>query len=270
MPPLSSVQKAAVASFVSITGAPEKAATRYLKNTNYKLNEAVDSYFQGTGGASSTAKDSQLTKLFDSLRNAQEDPKDSLGADSSMAYLNSIGVDLEGASLFLAMELVQAPTIGEITRTGFINGWKAHHVTEAKTESQKQYFKRLADSLSKDRDLFRRVYRYAFVVGREGDQRALSLDNAILYWELLFKKPGMVWIGETTGIDWLAEWISFLRENWTRSVSRDMWNQTFEFALKSMADEALSFWSEDGAWPGVIDDFVAWYKRKSSAMDVDA
>ncbi|KAI1803171.1 DUF298-domain-containing protein [Daldinia bambusicola] len=270
MPPLSSVQKAAIASFVSITGASDKTAARYLKNTNYKLNEAVDSYFQGNAGASSTTKDSQLTKLFDSLRNAEEDPKDSLGADSSMAYLTSIGVDLEGASLFLAMELVQAPTIGEITRTGFINGWKAHPAADAKIESQKQYFKRLADSLSKDRDLFRRVYRYAFVVGREGDQRALSLDNAILYWELLFKKPGMVWIGETTGTDWLAEWIAFLRENWTRSVSRDMWNQTFEFALKSMADEALSFWSEDGAWPGVIDDFVAWYKRKSSAMDVDA
>lgn len=52
-----------------------------------------------------------------------EDQKDVLGADSSMQYLNSIGVDLEGASLFLAMELVQAPTIGEITRDGFVKGW---------------------------------------------------------------------------------------------------------------------------------------------------
>lgn len=41
-----------------------------------------------------------------------------------MLYLQSIGVDLEGASLFLAMELVQAPTIGEITREGFVKGWK--------------------------------------------------------------------------------------------------------------------------------------------------
>ncbi|KAI1654549.1 DUF298-domain-containing protein [Daldinia decipiens] len=270
MPPLSSAQKAAVASFVSITGAPDKIASRYLKNTGYKLNEAIDAFFQGNASTSTTTKESQLTKLFDSLRNTEEDPKDALGADSSMAYLTSIGVDLEGASLFLAMELIQAPTIGEITRIGFVNGWKANAAAEAKIEGQKQYFKRLADSLSKDRDLFRKVYRYAFVVGREGDQRALSLDNAILYWELLFKKPGMLWIGETTGTDWLAEWIAFLRENWTRSVSRDMWNQTFEFALKSMADEALSFWSEDGAWPGVVDDFVAWYKRKSSEMDVDA
>jgi DCN1-like protein 1/2 len=41
-----------------------------------------------------------------------------------------------------------------------------------------------------------------------------------------------------------------------------MWNQTFEFFQKTMQDETLSFWSEDGAWPGVIDEFVAFIKEK--------
>lgn len=86
---------------------------------------------------------------------------------------------------------------------------------------------------------------------------------------MLFKKPGQAWVGGAAGVDWLAEWIAFLRGNWTRSVSRDMWNQTFEFAVKSREDESLGFWSEDGAWPGVVDEFVAWYRRKSE-MDVDA
>ncbi|KAI0156683.1 DUF298-domain-containing protein [Hypoxylon sp. FL1284] len=269
MPPLSSAQRSTTASFVNITGANDKTATRYLKNTGYKLNEAVDAYFQATAGGSSSTRDSQLTKLFGSLRNDAEDQKDTLGADSSMTYLQGIGVDLEGASLFVAMELIQAPTIGEITREGFVKGWKAVPSVEPKVEAQKQHFKRLVDALSRERDLFRKVYRYAFVVGREGDQRALSLDNAILYWEMLFKKPGQEWQGYASGIDWLAEWIAFLRENWTRSVSRDMWNQTFEFAVKSKEDETLGFWSEDGAWPGVVDEFVAWYRRKSE-MDVDA
>ncbi|KAI1773651.1 DUF298-domain-containing protein [Hypoxylon cercidicola] len=269
MPPPTSVQKNSITGFMSITGANEKTATRYLKNTGYKLNDAVDAYFQANAGGSSLTREAQLAKLFDSLRNEAEDPKDILGADSSMTYLQGIGVDLEGASLFLAMELVQAPTIGEITREGFVKGWKTQPGVDAKIEAHKQQFKRLVDALGKDRDLFRKVYRYAFVVGREGDQRALSLDNAILYWEMLFKKPGQAWVGKTAGIDWLAEWIAFLRENWTRSVSRDMWNQAFEFAIKSKEDESLGFWSEDGAWPGVIDEFVAWYRRKSE-MDVDA
>ncbi|KAI0010213.1 DUF298-domain-containing protein [Xylariaceae sp. FL0662B] len=269
MPPQSSAQKAAVANFVSITGATERTATKFLKNTGYKINEAVDSYFQSSASTSSGHnKELQLNKLFDSLRNDAEDPRDALGADSSMKYLQNIGVDLEGASLFVAMELVQAPSIGEITRQGFVTGWRASGA-DAKLEAQKQHFRRLIDSLARDRDLFRRVYRYTFIVGKEPDQRALSLENAIVYWEMLFKKPGQRWIGHETGVDYLTEWVTFLREKWTRSVSRDMWNQTFEFAIKSAQDETLSFWSEDGAWPGVIDDFVAWYKRKVD-MEVDA
>ena len=42
-----------------------------------------------------------------------------------MAYLgNELGVSLEDASLFAALEMFQAPSIGEITRAGFIDGWK--------------------------------------------------------------------------------------------------------------------------------------------------
>lgn len=123
--------------------------------------------------------------------------------------------------------------------------------------------------MTKERDLFRKVYRYAFIVGKEGEQRALSLELALLYWDTLFKKPGQIWIGSSRKTDWLNEWKSFLQENWKRSVNRDMWNQTLEFAFKSIDDESLGFWSEDGAWPGVIDEFVAWYKRKSE-MEVDA
>ncbi|KAI0597612.1 Cullin binding-domain-containing protein [Biscogniauxia sp. FL1348] len=269
MPPSTAAQKSAVSSFISITGATERTATKYLKNTSYKLNEAVDAYFQSSAGsASSQNRDAQLNKIFDSLRNDAEDAKDVLGADSSMSYLESLGVGLEDASLFIAMELIQAPSLGEIPRAGFVKGW-AEAGVEPKLEVQQAHFKRLVDAMPRDRELFRRVYRYAFVVGKEGDQRALSLENSLIYWEMLFKKPGQAWVGRGTGVNWLNEWTTYLRENWTRSVNRDMWNQTLEFALKSMEDESLSFWNEDGAWPGVIDDFVAWYRRKSE-MDIDA
>jgi DCN1-like protein 1/2 len=46
--------------------------------------------------------------------------------ESTMAYLgDKLGVSLENAELFVVMELVQAPSIGEITRTGFVDGWKS-------------------------------------------------------------------------------------------------------------------------------------------------
>jgi DCN1-like protein 1/2 len=82
----------------------------------------------------------------------------------------------------------------------------------------------------------------------------------------------MTW--RTAHHNWLDLWTTFLKETWTRSVNKDMWNMSLEFAVKSMEDETLSFWNEDGAWPSVIDDFVAWCRGKgigeAETMDVDA
>lgn len=78
---------------------------------------------------------------------------------------------------------------------------------------------------------------------------------------------------KTSNRNWLELWKSFLNDKWTRSVNKDMWNMTLEFALKSLSDESLSFWNEDGAWPSVIDDFVDWCREqgigKTDGMDVD-
>lgn len=41
-PPSSGQQKILVAQFVALTGASERQATKYLKSTGYKINEAVD------------------------------------------------------------------------------------------------------------------------------------------------------------------------------------------------------------------------------------
>lgn len=114
--------------------------------------------------------------------------------------------------------------------------------------------------MSKDVALFRRIYRHAFLASKESSQKSLPLENAIVYWNLLFSSPGRLWVSES--VDWLRLWIEFLQKNWNKTVNKDMWNQLFEFYLKSLEDEKLTFWSEDGAWPGVIDDFVAYVKPK--------
>jgi len=189
---------------------------------------------------------------------------------STMDYLEKINVSLENVELFVALEIVQAPTIGEITKQGFVEGWKKARCED--TKKQAAFVKGEIKRLSTDIALFKRVYKHAFIAGREKDQKALSLDNALTFWGTLFAEPGWRWVGQNH--DWLALWKEFLGEKWTRSVNKDMWNMTLEFALKSVDDESLSFWSEDGAWPSVIDDFVEWCKAKGvtkvDAMDATA
>ncbi|PNP50528.1 hypothetical protein THARTR1_08744 [Trichoderma harzianum] len=320
-PPSSAQQKVLLAQFVNLTGATERQATRYLKSTGYKLNEAVDARSppvlsdthqsvkhhlpskvakavphwlskkkRENHGADTSTKDqsgryymnsaneikgpspldAKLDSLFDSLRDDDADDKDQLELESTMGYLSEkLNVSLENAELFVVLELVQAPSVGEITRTGFIDGWKSSGVG-ASHQEHAAHVRKLISDLSRDTALFKKVYKYAFVAGREKDQKALALENALIYWSMLFSAPGVVWKGKH---DWLDLWKTFLGEKWTRSVNRDMWNMILEFALKSISDESLSFWSEDGAWPSVIDDFVGWCKQKGigkpEIMEVD-
>lgn len=185
-----------------------------------------------------------------------------------MGYLESLGVSIEDASMFVALQILKAEGLGELKKDNFIKGWKEAGA-DANIAAQKNHVLNQVAQLSSDTKIFKDVYRHAFALGKEGEARALTLEMATMFWETLFKAPGRPWVGKQTGIDWLAQWLAFLKEKWTRTVSKDMWNQTYEFAIQSSEDETLSFWSEDGAWPGVIDSFVEWY-RKKTAMDIDS
>lgn len=63
-----------------------------------------------------------LNKLFDSYRDDPSTP-DAIGPDGSMKYFGNLGVDLEGMDAFAVSEVIQAPTMGEISREGFVEGW---------------------------------------------------------------------------------------------------------------------------------------------------
>jgi DCN1-like protein 1/2 len=42
-----------------------------------------------------------------------------------MKYFSSLGVDPETCGIFVVLEIVQATSLGQITRKGFVDGWKA-------------------------------------------------------------------------------------------------------------------------------------------------
>ncbi|SZF02504.1 unnamed protein product [Blumeria hordei] len=249
-----SSQKALIAEFCDLTGAPEKLAQKLLKAAAWQKDVAVDNYFTSATSGTPSQKNS-LTNLFEQYHESK-DEKDKLGVEGVMRYLGDLGVDLETAEIFIPLEIVKAPGLGEITKSGFIS-------------KQKKFVASQIKKMSTDDSLFKRVYRHAFFASKEISQKAIPLENAIIYWTLLFNPPGKRWVSDS--VDWLQLWTDFLQENWTKTVNKDMWNQTLEFFQKSMQDESLSFWSEDGAWPGVIDEFVAYVKPKlqTSVMETD-
>ena len=42
------------------------------------------------------------------------------------------------------------------------------------------------------------------------------------------------------------------------------------FVGKSLGDETMAWWSEDGAWPGVLDEFVVFVRGKRAEAEVEA
>jgi DCN1-like protein 1/2 len=55
---------------------------------------------------------------------ASEDPADTMGADSTMSYLQQLGVSLDDASMFLGLQVLQAEKIGELSKERFVKSWK--------------------------------------------------------------------------------------------------------------------------------------------------
>ena len=89
------------------------------------------------------------------------------------------------------------------------------------------------------------------------------------YWKLLFGSKGAEWGDGRT--PWLEWWMHFLGERWKKAVNRDLWDQTAVFAEKTKQDPSMEWWSEDGAWPGVVDEFVEWVRGEKGIAggDVD-
>ena len=132
----------------------------------------------------------------------------------------------------------------------------------------------LRTRLPEDPDLFRRVYRYTFLITRMSGQRNLALEIATEQWRLFFTPDngGVPWNTSTT--PWLDWWIEFVETQFKRPINKDLWEQTEVLMRKSVEDESMSWWSPEGAWPGAIDDFVGFVKAKRSdgsggAMEIE-
>ncbi|KAI4263592.1 MAG: hypothetical protein L6R42_001261 [Xanthoria sp. 1 TBL-2021] len=176
-----------------------------------------------------------------------------------MRYLQDLGLSLEEPVVLAILIELAAPTMGELTRSGFVEGWK--RLRASTLTDQKSTLPTLRTSLSSSpQGLFRQTYKHTFRLALAPGQRSLPLETALEYWRLLLSPPAINWNTKTT--PWLDYWIEYLTTKWKKGVSKDMWEQTAVFAGKSLEDETMGWWSEDGAWPGCLDEFVGFVREK--------
>lgn len=248
----------------------------FAKLSTSSNEDAFSRYFGGDvsghqQSSKSSATTQTLNKLFDKYCEDTKSHPDTIKIDGTMKYLGDLAIPLESIAILVIFEMVKSPTMGEIPRAEFVQGWTQHGASTI--TAQKSVITALTASLrtpeahAKD-GLYRRVYKHTFRIALPTGTRAVPLDMALEYWRLLFGPQGWEWRA-ANGSSWLESWEEFLNTRWKKAVNKDLWDQTLLFAEQTVRDPSLSWWSEESAWPGIIDEFVGWIKEQRQAQNAE-
>ncbi|KDN43900.1 defective in cullin neddylation protein 1 [Tilletiaria anomala UBC 951] len=295
-------KEAALRSFRAITNASTADATRLLKNNSYRVEAAVDDFYNDPVAISNAAKagssssmekkkvkeaTEKLGKLFDDYK---EEGADEMDIEGTQEYFAHLGLDLEDVVVLALCFYLKAPAMGKFKRADFIKGWLL--LDKAATiEAQKQVLVGLRKDFQEDRrvrteagssvnnvangspsesgGLYTKTYEFTYGFARREGQKSLDLETAIAFWDLIIphaptfaKSDGSSNGSFTQGQ--LEMWKRYLKEKTDgRAVSKDTWALFLEFTKE--IDQDFKNHDEDGAWPSVIDDFVYWARDEIAA-----
>ncbi|KIW64527.1 hypothetical protein PV04_09454 [Phialophora macrospora] len=273
MPTFTSSQRASISQFVSFTQTKESIAARFLKNHDWNVERALDSFYQsGSGTTPVSPLQQNLNKLFDQYRDNPKAAPDKIGIEGAQKYLTDLNVELDEVAHLAICDLLQCPSIGEFDREPFVSGWRSVSTGDKQYDTvskQAQYIDAIRKRLSTDSNYFKQVYRNAFKLAKPEGQRSVPMDSAIDFWNMFFRqgKGGIEW--NTTSTKWLDLWCEFYESQSKRPVNKDLWNMVGELVMrtKEPGGESFDWWSEDGAWPMAIDEYVGFMKKRSGDGD---
>jgi len=279
-----SQQDSLSAQFVAITGASLKDAQTHLKKSNWRLDVAVDNFYNspqptstflggGSGSGSKPADVRKIEALFDGYKEG-----DSIAIDGTLKLCKDLGVDPEDVVMLAVAYELKSPSVGEWTRTGWVDGWKKLDCDSV--PRMKACVAQLAMKLANDTDYFRSVYNYTFDFAKtEAGQRSISTENAIAFWGLLLpaglKGRALQHVDSKVEDDevvytpsrepgWKLEyndlWFEFMTEKGGKGVSKDTWQMFFDFVRT--IDAKFEKHDLDAAWPSAIDEFADWAKER--------
>lgn len=135
----------------------------------------------------------------------------------------------------------------EISKEEWVEGMKTMRIESL--DRLRQALPNLRNDIRMDHN-FKAFYNFVFEWVRDSpNAKYLPNEGACDLWQLLFAGRSFTMI---------EKWLQFIKTVHGKSVSRDLWRQTLEFAPVTMD---LSKYDPDGAWPTAMDEFVEWVKK---------
>jgi len=254
---LNSKEKKSLKEFKNVvSGISDKVATEFLKKAGYDVNSALNAYYQSNKAAASpsakTGDRGKLSKLFDKYAGDGKE-RDKMSDEKLGMFFKDAGVDPERdatTTLALAWKL-KARTLGEIKRAEFVDGFAALSIDSI--DRIKQELQTLKKSLE-NKATFKEFYGWLFsFIKDEEERKVLEVDPALEMMQLVLQNQFPL----------LDKYIVFVKESKTKGITEDVWTQTLEFARE--VKPHLSNYDPDGAWPGLLDDFVTWIREKGTS-----
>ncbi|CUG38104.1 cullin-binding protein, putative [Bodo saltans] len=181
-------------------------------------------------------------KVFRKLTN--DGPK--LTIEHLPALAEALQISTDDIVMYIIPWKLQAAVPLEISEEEWSKGMKTMRIDSI--DRLRQALPNLRNDI-KAANSFKSFYNFVFEWVRDGpNAKYLPNDAACDLWELLFTgRP----------FPMLSKWVNFIKTVHTKSISRDLWRQTLEFAPITAN---LASYDTDGAWPTAMDDFVEWAK----------
>ncbi|XP_037070058.1 DCN1-like protein 4 isoform X2 [Pollicipes pollicipes] len=185
------------------------------------------------------------------------DEPDLLGPEGMERFCRDLGVQPEDVVMLVIAWKMDAKNMGFFSAQEWLRGLSQLQADCIETLRWRIDYMR---SLLDHPDVFKSVYRFGFDFAREKGQRSMDLETALAMLKLLLEPR---WPA-------CAAFLRFLTQSKHRVVNKDQWNNILEFSRVISPD--LSNYDENGAWPVMLDEFVAWRRqeqRPDASMEAD-
>ncbi|KAL4253969.1 Defective in cullin neddylation protein [Abortiporus biennis] len=142
--------------------------------------------------------------------------------------------------------LLDKPALKPPTTT--TSGTKKSTSSSAEPYNRSRYFKYASDK----KKSFGELYTFCFMLAKPPQGRNIDMETACAFWSVLVAPRYPL----------AQELLNFINEKGTyKGVNKDLWSMTLEFCQTISPN--LEDYEADGAWPTMLDDFVAWKNNQN-------